>query len=269
MHKISLLFLLFISLFSASVNAGDIEKPELVPTTTPQKVLFVGNSFSYFNGGLHNHVSNLIRAAGKWQKGTNRYRLKTLSGGKLYEHVAGMPYLANQPQGKAWDVVVIQGHSNESVTKKRYKRFVQGAKALAKIIREHDAEPVLFMTWPYKNHAEMTQALHSSYVSLGNHLDALVVPVGLAFDQVNQQHPEIELYHADVEGFTEAGTEIYKEELKHPSLAGTYLAACVFYAAFYQQSPQGLAYTAGLNSETSMKLQQAAWQSYQSFYAKE
>ncbi|AWL10767.1 hypothetical protein HMF8227_00259 [Saliniradius amylolyticus] len=266
MRKLSLFILLAVGAFSISSAAKEIEKPEVNPSSTPQKVLFVGNSFSYFNGGLHNHVSNLIRAAGKWQRGQNRYRMKTLSGGKLYEHVAGMPYLADQPKGKAWDMVVIQGHSNESVTKKRYKKFVQGAKVLTKVIRQHGAEPVLFMTWPYKHHKEMTDALHSSYVSLGNHLDALVAPVGLAFDHVNHKHPEIDLYHADVKGFTEQGDVIYKEDLKHPSLAGTYLAACVFYATFYQESPQGLAYDADLPKEVANALQAAAWQTYQQFY---
>ena len=35
---------------------------------SPLRVLFVGNSFSFFNSGIHNQVSNLIRASGKWQK---------------------------------------------------------------------------------------------------------------------------------------------------------------------------------------------------------
>jgi hypothetical protein len=57
----------------------------------------------------------------------------------------------------------------------------------------------------------------------------------------------------------DAAQILYKKDIKHPSIAGTYLAACMFYAAFYQQSPVGLAYTAGLTPEQATILQQVAW----------
>ena len=236
------------------------------PQTTPQRVLFVGNSFSYFNNGLHNHVSSLIKAAGKWQTGTNRYRLKTLSGGRLAEHVDGFSSLIKQPTGREWDVVVIQGHSSEPVEPKRQAGFIRAANELIKQVRQHKATPVLFMTWGYAGQPEMAQMLADNYVQLGNAQNALVVPVGLAFAQSARQHPEINLYSPDVSGFDEAGNTIYDATIKHPSLAGTYLAACMFYATFYQQSPLGLAYTAGLDKSTAETLQRQAWQTYTQFY---
>ena len=55
-------------------------------------------------------------------------------------------------------------------------------------------------------------------------------------------------------------TELWQEDGSHPTLEGTYLAACVFYAAIFDQSPVGLAYQAGLPAETALELQSMAEQ---------
>lgn len=58
-HFLRVLLLFACTLFTACVTQGDdkaVHKPI-------NKVLFVGNSLSYFNNGLHNHVGNLLRAS--------------------------------------------------------------------------------------------------------------------------------------------------------------------------------------------------------------
>jgi hypothetical protein len=52
---------------------------------------------------------------------------------------------------------------------------------------------------------------------------------------------------------------------RHPSLAGSYLAASTTYAMLYGKSPVGLAYTAGLNPELARVLQTAAWDTVQAY----
>jgi hypothetical protein len=78
-------------------------------------------------------------------------------------------------------------------------------------------------------------------------------------------HRKFPLNSADVKGFDEEGNALYRKIFKHPSLAGTYLAACTFFASFYNQSPEGFAYTAGLPAEDGKHLQQIAWETVQSF----
>jgi len=73
------------------------------------------------------------------------------------------------------------------------------------------------------------------------------VPVGLAFARALSLRPELTLVIDDN---------------KHPTLAGTYLAACVFYAALNGRSPEGLAYTAGLAMQDAGFLQEVAWQTW-------
>lgn len=244
-------------------------KPEIQPSSTPQRVLFVGNSFSYYNNGIQNRVSNLIKSAGKWQRGQNAYRLKTISGGKLAEHIAGIPPLLQNNKDRQYDMMVLQEYSNGPISKKYRQSFIDSSATLAALARKQGIEPVLFMTWAYKNNADMTQVLADAYTAQGNKLNALVVPVGLAFALATQKYPDIELYIPDINGFSHDGEEEYANVLKHPSVAGSYLAACMFYASFYQQSPEGLSYIAGLPSADAKHLQHVAWLSYQQFYTGE
>ena len=83
------------------------------------------------------------------------------------------------------------------------------------------------------------------YGDVGTEIQALVIPVGLAFEVAYQRYPNLKLHHSD-------GT--------HPSLLGTYLAACTTYAALYGRSPVGNAYRAegAIDAEVALQLQQVA-----------
>ena len=100
----------------------------------------------------------------------------------------------------------------------------------AAIITKYGARPVLFMSWAYKDAPEMTAQLAEQYTIAGNANDALVIPAGLAFAKAVARRPELELYQPDK---------------RHPTLAGTYLAACTVRGA-RKKSPVGNKYTAGL-----------------------
>lgn len=97
----------------------------------------------------------------------------------------------------------------------------------------------------------MTAQLAEQYTLAGDANDALVIPAGLAFAKAIAKRRDIELYEADK---------------RHPSLAGTYLAACTVYATLYRKSPVGLGYTAGLSTELASLLQTAAWETVQDYF---
>lgn len=100
------------------------------------------------------------------------------------------------------------------------------------------------MTWAYTSRPGMTARLHKAYSELGDELDAMVVPVGLAFARITTERPDLLLRIPDD---------------RHPTLAGTYLAACTMFGALHGQSPVGLAYTADLPETVASYLQRAAW----------
>jgi hypothetical protein len=113
------------------------------------------------------------------------------------------------------------------------------------------ARPIFFMTWAYKDRPEMTPQLAEEYTIAGNDNDALVIPAGLAFAKAIAKRPDLELYQSDK---------------RHPTLLGTYLAACTSYAAIYKKSPVGNPYTAGLDQAIAGFLQTIAEETVRDYF---
>ena len=97
----------------------------------------------------------------------------------------------------------------------------------------------------------MTAELAEAYTRAANDNDAFVIPAGLAFARALKERPDLVLYASDK---------------RHPSLAGTYLAAATVYAALLKKSPVGPRYTAGLDEPTAKLLQSAAWETVQDYF---
>ena len=131
--------------------------------------------------------------------------------------------------------------------------FPDYAKKNSDIVRAHGARPVFFMSWAYADKPEMTAQLAEAYTVAGNDNNALVIPAGLAFARAIAKQPELNLYVADK---------------RHPSLAGTYLASCVVFAALTGRSPVGNPYVAGIDAPTAKFLQTVAWETVQEYYQK-
>jgi hypothetical protein len=250
-------------------NSDAFFKSIVVPIVQPKsnltRVLFVGNSFSFYNNGIHNHLGSLIRSSGEWKKQQNRLRLSTLSGGYIKEHSADLDFVLND-NTQNWHAIVLQGHSNEPLSSKKNKEFILATANSVKLIKDNGIQPILFMTWGYKNQPTMGIELANIYTKLANKLNVLVVPVGLAFAMAEKELSNIELFVADVLGVNSEGQLTYRKDWKHPSEAGTYLAACVFYATFHQRSPEGLIFSGKLHKETALALQKLSWHVTQQFF---
>lgn len=107
------------------------------------------------------------------------------------------------------------------------------------------------MSWAYADKPEMTQELAEAYTRAANDNDAFVIPAGLAFARSIQQRP---------------GLNLYQPDKRHPTLAGTYLAACTVYASIFGKSPVGLKYDAGLGEDTARFLQTVALETVKAYH---
>jgi hypothetical protein len=274
--KLSALLLLFFcigqNVYAAKDQAineaffNSLVAPKIHPASNLTRVLFVGNSFSFYNNGVHNHLASLIRSSGEWKR-NNRLRLSTLSGGHISEHSADLNDLLNNPSGK-WQAIVLQGHSNEPLHPKKSLNFVKATSLAVQQIKAKGVQPILFMTWGYKEQPKMGIELADIYTKLANQLDVLVVPVGLAFAMAERELSNIELFVPDVLSVDSSQKLTYRKDWKHPSEAGTYLAACVFYSTLYQRSPEGLIFNGKLEEDAALALQKLSWQVTQQFYSK-
>ena len=94
------------------------------------------------------------------------------------------------------------------------------------------------------DYASMQASIDDGYSVIARELQAAVAPVGFAW----------------MARVTESlDPDLWQDDGSHPSIAGTYLAACVFYARIFAQSPIGLKYNAGLSSQAAAELQQVAF----------
>lgn len=242
MRKLKIIFLLLAVLPAiACADTGIVSGAE------PRNILFVGNSFTYYNNSLHNHYRKLLRSGRPDLANDGRVRTLTISGGRLPEHRAG---LTSMLAAERWDVVVLQGHSRGPIEDNTDGAFREAARDYVAMIREAGAEPVFFMTWAYTGKPGMTALLDAAYSGIGRETGARVVPVGLTFARVTEERPDIALRIADA---------------RHPTVAGTYLAACTFYAFLNRGSPEGIEYDAGLGRDTAAYLQRVAWDTVQAY----
>lgn len=251
---------------AAAAGIAATPGPKAASPADLKSLLWVGNSFFYYNNSMHGHVRELLIAAGaKGYRGVSA----TISGSGLNWHDVGAHF---KPDGvgsysfvgdnevrfnqvdKPFDAVLMMDCSQCPVHPQLKSKFHEFADRHSATVRQHGAEPMLFMSWAYKDKPEMTEPLAAEYLEAGRRNRALVVPAGLAFAESIRRRPELELFVADK---------------RHPSLAGTYLGACTVLASVYGRNPVGSRYTAGLPADVAAHLQQVAWETASSFHAKQ
>jgi hypothetical protein len=200
----------------------------------PKRILFVGNSYLYYNDSLHNHVRRIAEEIGPYKFDEYEYKSATIGGARLsHHHIDNLLESGRLGIDEPFDLVVLQGGSAEVLTEENRAQFRESAMGMSKKARATGAEVALYMTHAYVEPDEryepnLINKIRPTYVSVGNELDALVIPVGLAFELAYERRPDIELHK------TFDGT--------HPSLLGTYLAACVVYQSIYGTSTVGIEY---------------------------
>ena len=264
--KINQLGVLFCALFFLYVEplVGQ-SKPLLTSpqVENPKSILFIGNSFFYYNNGVHKPVLGMVKANESLGKG-HRFRNITINSSSLEWHDVES-YVTNERIGsfsitssnkykrydpEKYELAVMMDCSQCPIHEDRKDLFNFYVDKHSKTLRDNGVEPSLLMTWAYKDLPEMIDGLFSAYVSAGNRNQAMVFPAGLAFKLAEDEIPDIDLYTPDK---------------RHPSKAGTYLMAAVIYSSIYNASPIGNTYDYGLGQYTQKRLQEIAWKALQNY----
>jgi len=203
----------------------------------PRNVLFVGNSFTARND-LPGLIAALAAAGGK----TFRHCLVQAGGASLRTHWnAG--HAARLIEAGGFDAVVLQEQSTLPV--KNAARMHENVRLFDGVIRAAGAATVLYMTWARRGEPEAQVAITGAYTAIGRELGATVVSVGTAW--------------ARLLGARDCPV-LHDRDGSHPSVAGSYLAACVFCGTLLRASPVGnAAPVAGLGAADRALLQKTAW----------
>jgi hypothetical protein len=207
------------------------------------RILFIGNSYTYENN-LPDVLSHLAESGGHFLE----TGISAKGGLTLQEHEKD-PNTGKIIAGEKWNYVVLQEQSEiPAVSASREASMYPAVRALVRLIRNNHAIPLLFETWGHKDGAKefgipdyptMQSDLLLGYAAIAAELNVPVSPVGLVWMKVRERYPDLELWQSDG---------------SHPNHNGTYLAACVFYAVLYRESPVGLAYTSLVPSGTAEKI---------------
>lgn len=199
------------------------------------RVLFIGNSYTDVNN-LPQLISNLASSNGD----TLVFASHTPGGCTFQQHLSGALGLIRQG---GWDYVVLQEQSQ--LPSFPYSQFMAQsypyAQALCDTFKAYnpDAVVVFYMTWGRKNgdqqncpyypplctYEGMDSLLFARYMMMAEDNQAKVSPVGYVWHHIRDNYQDIELYQSDE---------------SHPSLAGSYAAACTFYATLFQKNPMDI-----------------------------
>jgi len=211
------------------------------------RVLFIGNSYTK-SGDLPNMFLELAKAGGHRVE----VGMSAQGGWDLRDHLK-KDRAANAISSKKWQYVVLQEQSLlPAFQQARDEMMYPAAREFDSLIKKQGAKTVFFVTWGYqmgvpqggiKSYEIMQDEIDKGYSEIAKELDAMLAPVGTAWRIVAREHPDMKLWQGDG---------------SHPATRGTYLAACVFYATIFKESPVGLRYAPEIPEEDIKILQEAA-----------
>ena len=198
------------------------------------KILFVGNSYTYFND-MPKLLEQLMQANGH----PAEVIWVTKGGRKLFQNLELEDETAEKLKAVAdgshhFDAVFLQEQSYLPVVD--YELFAKGVRGTAELLRPYTDRFIMYQTWGRRDdhpllaergwtHEGMADDLADAYGRVAEEIGAAVSPVGRAFTRVYRSHPEIELY---------------KEDRYHPSYIGSCLAAITHYEALLGEKPKVL-----------------------------
>ena len=181
----------------------------------PMRVLFIGNSYTNYNGSIPKILKEMADDAGIAFEAE-----ASLMGGKSLEwHFTEGKARAAIAKG-GWDFVVLQDHSRQAID--HPEKLAEYATQFAAEIDKVGARPVFYMTWARQHEPEKQAVITKAYQDAASATGGQVAPVGLAWQRVLEQRQDIPLHF---------------EDKSHPTPAGSYLAACVFYRVLLDQPP--------------------------------
>lgn len=239
-EKLLLLFLCITSLCSAQIT---------------KKVLFIGNSYTAVND-LPSIVSSMATNSGD----ILIFDSNLPGGFRFMNHASNLTTLS-KINSNTWDYVVLQAQSQEtafSQTQMSNEVFPY-ATTLSNLIRQNNtcSQPMFYMTWgrqngdsgncPYIpwvcNYESMDNVIRTSYLSMAQNNLAELAPAGAVWRYLRENNPTINLYSSDE---------------SHPSVEGSYAAACAFYTMIFKKDPSLLTWNSTLSASVASSIRLAA-----------
>ena len=252
---------MILALLSVSTAPGQLNEPpkslESPSNDSTLDLLLIGNSYTS-NNQLSVRVENLLTSSGF----TPDVQPLTSGGKTLAWHGEQA-----QSEGTEWfstlrsphDYVILQDQSQVPgfpTTSSYWQDSMQGAQIIDDLVDDNGGDTFFLMTWGYRNGDESNSWRYPDYETMQRHLETgylayaenlssdqrpvFIAPVGMAFENI----------FFSISNATDDGTifsDLYASDGSHPSIQGTYLAACVIHVSVTGESSVGLPSTGGIN----------------------
>jgi len=176
--------------------------------SSPKRVLFVGNSFTYFY-----NLPQVVASMAVTQDVSLITRQSTVGGSNLEQHWKGEKGTQTREklETEEWDYVVFNNHSLSAI--ETPESFMEYGRKFAELVKSKGAKPIFMITWAYESNPLMQATITESYKELAKSTGSGFVPAGSLFAQARKWRPDLDLFFDD----------------KHPSSNGTYLLGLAFY----------------------------------------
>ncbi len=226
-----------------------------------KRVLFLGNSYTYANN-MPQLLADIANSTGKMVV----FDIHAPGGYYLGQHLTNPTSLAKIASGN-WDNVVLQDQSMALAYPSTYMYGISYSVKLDSIIKVHNlcAQTMFYSTWGRKpgdayvctppecpvdtvitrTYYEMDSTITSHYKVFADSVKASMTPVGASWRYIRQNYPSIELFQTDD---------------SHPSLAGSYAAACCFYTTLFRSDPTLITFNSGLSITDAANIKYAVKQ---------
>lgn len=263
-----LVFLFLTSLHAPSMLSDEPARAEASEDEPALDILMLGNSYTS-NNQLHVRLTNLLDNSG------HEPDISALtSGGKRLSWHGEQA----ETEGTQWydslrephDYVILQDQSQVPgfpTSSTYWQESYAGAEIIDELVESRGGDTFFMMTWGYRNGDQNNQWRYPDYPTMQHHLKTgylafaenlstpdrpvFVAPVGLAhwniFDSLNNPTADGTIF-----------SDLYASDDSHPSVQGTYLAACVIHVSLTGIASVGLPSTGGINASRTLELQEWA-----------
>ena len=213
-----------------------------------RKILILGNSRTFYND-----MPAMLRKMADSAQDDHRlqFTIEALPGASLESLMKDPDVTALLAQN--WDDVIVQAESRAQSNEENRQSFALYGKQMLKAAKARNGQPKLIVNWAYSNEIfpeardpEVRRAfvdeIQSDYKKLAENGNASLVNVGLVWEQLLTEKPDIQLY----------------EDGNHPSIAGSYLEALMLYQSLSPAKAPDVSYIPhGLTPDTSATLKLA------------
>ena len=239
------------SLVLAILAMGCASKPG--QPEEPYRILFIGDSTTSRND-ITGKFERLAELGG--------HDVIVASSTRDYTSLAThsrLPQTTQKLENEVWDIVILQENEAILLNPESLQEFsMPMVEKYVEIVDDMGGVILLYSSIGFReglvdfeefshlnDYTSSQDAVDAAYLAIGNQFNLPIAPVGKVWRQVYESEP---------------GFDLWQQDGVHVSPEGAYLAACVFYAAIFNQSPLDLPVSDEfeINPDAIQRIHQAA-----------